>query len=225
MGIGSRLVTDLVAAAYDRALRRYARGRLLDLGCGKVPFYGVYRDRVDEATCVDWGGSVHASPYLDLEHDLTQPLPFDDGVFDTLLVSDVLEHIPNPEALFAEMARVLAPGGRMLLSVPFYYWLHEEPHDYYRYTAHALRRFVDRTDLRVIELEAYGGAPEVVTDVVAKCATSLPGVGGTLASLAQTLAGVFLQIPPGRRLSRLTRGKFPLGYLLVAEMPAGTRDA
>jgi SAM-dependent methyltransferase len=45
-------------------------------------------------------------------------LPFDDGTFDVTMCLDVLEHVFDPEALLAEIARVTAPGGRVILAVP-----------------------------------------------------------------------------------------------------------
>jgi 2-polyprenyl-3-methyl-5-hydroxy-6-metoxy-1,4-benzoquinol methylase len=94
VGIGSRLNADLVAAVYDRELRLHARGRLLDLGCGKVPLHDSYKDFVSGSVCVDWANTAHKNPHLDLECDLTQALPFADLEFETILLSDVLEHIP-----------------------------------------------------------------------------------------------------------------------------------
>lgn len=42
------------------------------------------------------------------------------------------------------------------MNVPFYHWLHETPHGYYRYTEFALRRFMDRCGTQLIQLEASG---------------------------------------------------------------------
>jgi hypothetical protein len=86
----SRLIVDIVAGFYDRCLKQYARGRLLDLGCGKVPLYGTYRELVTDVICVDWQNTLHNSPYLDQELDLTDDMPFDDNQFDTIILSDVL---------------------------------------------------------------------------------------------------------------------------------------
>lgn len=216
MGIASRLSSDLIAAAYGRELPLHARGKLLDLGCGKVPLYAVYRDLVSECTCVDWSNTAHKNEYLDHECDLTKPLPFRDGEFDTILLSDVLEHIPTPEALCREMARLLAPGGKLIMNVPFYYWLHEEPHDYYRYTEHALRRFVDLAGLRLVLLRATGGSPEVAADLLAKHLVYVPLIGKSLAELLQWTALRFVTTKAGRRISRSTSRIFPFGYFLVA---------
>ena len=149
VGIGSRLITDRIASLYDQHLPHCARGRLIDLGCGRVPLYGAYRRLVDDVTCVDWPQSVHTGVHLDLQADLSQPLPYADASFDTIILSDVLEHVPTPDALWSEMARLLAPGGQVLLNTPFLYGVHEAPHDYGRYTEYALRRFALQAGLEV----------------------------------------------------------------------------
>lgn len=223
VGVACRLAVDIVAGFYERHLPIHCRGRVVDLGCGKVPLYGAYRNRADEVTCVDWAGSLHRTSHLDLECDLTRPLPFEDARFDTIILSDVLEHIPTPGALWGEMSRILAPGGKLLLNVPFFYWLHEEPHDYYRYTGHALRRFSENVGLDVVSIEPLGGTPEVLADVIAKhLHGGLPLVGGLLARMAQGCARLLLSTRPGRRLSARTASKFPLGYFLVASKGGST---
>ena len=82
---------------------------------------------------------MHGTDYLDATADLNEGIPFPDASFDTVLSSSVFEHLRRPQFAFEETARVLASGGALILHVPFYYWLHEEPHDYYRYTEYALR--------------------------------------------------------------------------------------
>lgn len=221
VGVGSRLVADLVAARYDAALPRYARGRLADLGCGKVPLYGAYRGLVGSVTCIDWAASPHGALHLDCEADLSRPpLPFADASFDTLIVSDVLEHVPEPRRLWAEMARLLAPGGHALVNVPFLYGLHEEPHDYFRYTSFALERFAAQAGFEVIALDAVGGSVDVLGDLLAKHLARLPLAGPPLAAAVQALALAFGRGAVGARARRRTAVKFPLGYFMVCRRPA-----
>ena len=92
----SRIMADLVVEKYSQYIPEYACGRLLDLGCGKVPLYEIYKDHVDENTCVDWDNSDHGNLFLDLIADLTNPLPFSEEEFETVILSDVLEHLRNP---------------------------------------------------------------------------------------------------------------------------------
>jgi SAM-dependent methyltransferase len=216
VGVASRLFTNLVAGFYDRGIKEHARGRLLDLGCGFVPLYAAYKPYVAENVCVDWENTLHKNSYLDFGCDLTKPLPFEDSQFDTIILSDVLEHMPEPRDLWREMARVLTPGGKILLSVPFYYWLHEQPYDYYRYTEFALTRFVDDAGLSLVQLEPLGGSPEVLADLMAKMVHRMPLIGRGLAMAVQSTTGFFVGTGVGRKVSRRSGRTFPIGYFLVA---------
>jgi SAM-dependent methyltransferase len=213
----SWLMTKLVAAAYDRHLAEHARGRLVDLGCGTVPLYAAYRPLVSEVTCVDWSGNDASSRHLDIAHDLNQPLPLESARYDTAILSDVLEHIRRPEALLSEVSRILAPGGRLLLNVPFYYWLHEQPHDYFRYSEHALRSFVTDSGLSLLLLEGLGGAPEVMADVVSKHVGQVPALGQPFARLLQQSVWATARLGPVAKALRASSQRFPMGYFLVAE--------
>ena len=217
VGVGSRLITDLIAGFYDRGLREYARGKLLDLGCGSVPLYGAYRDHVTDIVCADWANTAHKTNHLDVECDLSLDLPFGDAEFDTILLSDVLEHVPEPKHLWGEMSRILRPGGRILMNVPFYYWLHETPYDYYRYTEFALRRFVENEGLALLLLEPIGGAPEVLADFLAKTVGRTRFVGRGIAVGIQGITGRFVRTSVGKKASRKSSRTFPLGYFLIAE--------
>jgi SAM-dependent methyltransferase len=165
----------------------------------------------------NWGNTLHDAAHVDFQADLTQPLPFENGAFDTIVLSDVLEHIPTPEALWKEMARILSANGKIILNVPFLYWVHEAPHDYYRYTQFALRRFVERAGLRLLLIQPVGGALEVLTDIFAKCVLRLPVAGRPLAITSQALMSWFSATKLGGRVMRSTGDHFPLGYFLIAE--------
>jgi SAM-dependent methyltransferase len=209
---GSWFFCQRVLGAYVEAITANARGRLLDAGCGDVPYYGLYRDRVDEVTCIDWPGSSHGALHVDVPVDLNGALPFADARFDTVLLTDVLEHIARPAALLGEIARVLAPGGRLVATVPFLYWVHEAPHDYFRYTQHGLRSLAATAGLAVVSLDAYGGYPDVVLDLAGKGV-----VRGTVAGRLHAGVGGWLSSRSAyRRLAQRTAAAFPLGFVLVA---------
>ncbi|HEY1722108.1 MAG TPA: class I SAM-dependent methyltransferase [Magnetospirillaceae bacterium] len=211
----SRVVAGCLIRHYQKAIEDYAAGRLLDLGCGYVPYYGIYRDRVDEAVCVDWAGTLHKSAFLDYEADLNRGLPFlDSDSFDTVLLTDVLEHIYRPAALVAETYRVLKSGGNLILGVPFLYWIHEDPYDYHRYTEFALRRLCTDAGFVVAQLTAYGGAPEVIADLGGKLLMAMHL--GRLCGVYAALCRMFLNLNAMRNLSARTAGHLPLGYVLVA---------
>jgi SAM-dependent methyltransferase len=212
VGLGSRFICTVFIDDYVRLIRSHASGALLDCGCGDVPYYDIYSDNVSETICIDWESTFHGTDHIDQYVDLNGPLPFDDGSFDTVLLMDVLEHVAKPDLLVAEISRILRPGGVLLSSTPFFYWLHEQPHDYYRYTEFALRRFCDDNGLSVLELEPYGSYPDVMLDLLNKWL-----VRGEVASR------VFLAFCRALRRTRLyhrlrasTKQSFPLGYCLAA---------
>ena len=217
VSVASRLICDAVARLYDLHIKDHCRGNLLDLGCGKVPLYGAYKDFVQEITCVDWGATTHGLTFVDFECDLSRPLPFSAGEFDTVILSDVLEHVPEPAQLWSEISRILRTGGKCLLSVPFFYWIHEEPFDYYRYTEYALRRFAERTGFRVVLLESLGGIPEVLADLLAKGIAPVPLLGRCFAITFQAIVQCFGSTGFGKRISGRTSRDFPFGYFMVVE--------
>lgn len=217
--IPSRLAADIVAHHYQEYLKLYASGNLADLGCGKVPLYAAYKDYVKSNTCVDWENTLNKNPFIDQHCDLNGSLPFGDQEFDTILLSDVLEHISEPENLWLEMGRILKPGGNLILNVPFFYKIHEIPHDYYRYTEFALRRFAKNGGFRIVLLKPMGGIPEILADLTAKTIVNLPVMGKVLAEIIQRIARVFVKTGFGRRLSEKTSVQYPLGYFMVLEKP------
>ena len=201
----SRLVGDIVAEVYAGALSTYARGHLLDLGCGKVPLYGIYRSFVANTTCVDWQESLHATRHADLLVDLNAACPLPDDTFDTILCTDVIEHLKYPGRLFHDAARMLKPAGHLILGTPYLYPLHEMPHDYFRCSASALELMSRDAGLSVAELVAYGGYRQVLGVLLAKRLERVP----LLSSLIPRIA--LMKRTPAR-----ANTPYPLGYLLVA---------
>ncbi len=193
------------------------------MGCGHVPLYGVYRDIVKETICIDWGNSLHPSIHLDFEVDLGAKLPFEDGSFDTILLTDVLEHLAEPASSLCESARILRVGGKLIIGVPFFYWVHEEPNDYHRFTEFALQRMCKLSGLNVVELNIYGGLPEIFCDLTAKGLEFLPRPLRAVVRPFQIAVSLLDATWPVRKISEWSKPSFPLGYVLVAEKrPQGT---
>jgi 2-polyprenyl-3-methyl-5-hydroxy-6-metoxy-1,4-benzoquinol methylase len=59
-------------------------------------------------------------------------MPFADTTFDTIISSDVVEHLWNPLGIMTDLTRVLKTGGNLIVGTPFNYWLREAPNDYFR---------------------------------------------------------------------------------------------
>lgn len=87
-----------------------------------TPLYAALRERFTSVTGSEYLGSGWSPGRVDdrgVRHESMTGLSFDDNQFDYLLSFDVFEHIPTPRQAFTECARVLAPGGALLFSVPF----------------------------------------------------------------------------------------------------------
>lgn len=130
-----------------------ASGRVLDVGCADR-----WVERALSPQCSylaldypDTGAAIyHARPHV---YATASALPLANDCIDTALLLEVTEHLADPDLALAEVARVLRPGGRLLLSMPFLYPIHDAPHDYQRFTEHGLRRRVEAAGLKIESLE------------------------------------------------------------------------
>lgn len=197
-------------------LRRAAHGRVLDVGCGTMPFRR-HLERLPAVTGYDSLDVEARAPGVTFIASVERMTPVPDGAYDTVLCSEVLEHVPDPWSGLQEIRRVLRPCGVLLLSVPFLARLHEEPHDYFRYTEHALREALRRLEFDVDEVVVTGSVfsfmGHQISSLIVPGSLGIPGVE-QLAFAINAAAVVF----PCRMLDALfpARRKFPLGYVVVA---------
>lgn len=152
----------------NRAIRRalaalapQASGRLLDVGCGHKPYLSLFKPYISSYTGVDVPLSIHGMASIDAGASALA-LPFRSAQFETVLATEVMEHVPAPSDMLSEIARVLTPGGVLILSVPFHEPLHELPYDFYRYTHIALTELLEREGLKVEAIERRGGTIAVL---------------------------------------------------------------
>jgi SAM-dependent methyltransferase len=214
LGIGSRLIASLTAEAYTKYIPQYCKGILADIGCGNVPLYEYYKPYINDVITIDWEDTFHKNDYLDITHDLNiSPIPnIEADYFDCVICSDVLEHIYQPDNLIVEFHRIIKPGGILLLNVPFYYWVHEAPHDYYRYTNYTLKRKLEQFCFDIIELQPLGGALAAWIDITSKC------LCGT--KIGKIPAVVLQKIATCKAIKNLLTYKsdvFPLAYFIIAK--------
>lgn len=124
-------------------------GRLLDVGYGTKPYIGLF-------SCTEYIGLEYASERA-LKAGIADYyyngdlFPFPDNSFDSLLCSQVLEHVFYPEKFISEMYRVLKAGGKLLLTVPFFWDEHEQPLDYARYTSYGMITLLTSQGFEIVE--------------------------------------------------------------------------
>lgn len=138
---------------------------VLDLGCGERP----YRDLFGAARVIGLDIATEgASP--DVLADATA-LPLAAACCDLVFSSQVIEHVRDPRRMVQECARVLKPGGHLVLSGPFWWPLHEEPHDYWRFTRHGMAELLRAAGLQPLAITPDTGA---LTLAAVACIEALP---------------------------------------------------
>jgi SAM-dependent methyltransferase len=204
-----------------RAVAPQARGRLLDVGCGDKPYEAWFRPFVSAYVGVEHGDTfastaagVRGRP--DVVYN-GGTLPFRDGSFDTVLSVQVLEHTPHPAALMAEMSRVLAPDGLLILTAPFQFRLHEQPHDYFRYSPHGLRQLCADVGLEVFETVPQGSLWTVIGH---KLNSTLSLRVARVGQLAQVMGKLGHEAPQGQGVRWWT---LPVVGPMVVGIAAGAR--
>jgi len=206
---GSQHIAQLQVRAVTALLRTHVSGRVLEAGCGLLPYFGVYRDQCDDVLAVDHRPGL---PFTDAEVDLCASWPWNAASFDTILVLDVLAHARDPFLLLSEAASALRPGGKLILSTPFNYWISAYPDEYFRFTDTALRGLMENNGLEILHLESYGGRADVLLDTLNKGAT-----GRWQNRLFRLFRWIVLRSRWYRKCNSRTRVTYPLGYTLVAE--------
>jgi len=124
-------------------------GRILDVGCGSKPYAGLFSADDYVGLEIDTPES-RANKRADYFYD-GKVFPFPDQGFDAVVCNQVLEHVFTPDLFLGEVSRVLKPGGRLLLTVPFVWDEHEQPWDYARYTSFGLKSLLETNGLEVVE--------------------------------------------------------------------------
>lgn len=150
------LIFSLVNPAVKQRLRRYATGKLVDIGCGSKPYKDMASTYVQTHTGVDHQDCIHGKSCIDII-GTAYSIPLDSESYDTALCTDVLEHLEEPLLAISEAGRILKPGGYAIYTVPFFWHLHEEPRDFYRYTKYGLRYLFEKSGFEVVEITPLSG--------------------------------------------------------------------
>jgi SAM-dependent methyltransferase len=138
-------------------LSHYITGKTLDIGAGEVDRYGRYfktseyiRMEQSPVNGIDVVGSAYE-------------IPFPDNTFDSIVCTQVFEHLAYPERAVKEIRRVLKKGGCVLVTVPQVTPLHEVPYDYFRYTNYGLQALFE--DFECMEMKRCGNYHAVLAQL------------------------------------------------------------
>ena len=138
-----RRLSAAVALASTRA-----RGVLLDVGCGQKPYAAVFRPHVSRYIGMDYSPAAgYRGNVADVCGDVAA-IPIATASVDTVLCTEVLEHVSDPDAVVREIARVLRPSGVVICTAPFVYPVHDL-YDFFRYSPGTVAALMRRHGLTV----------------------------------------------------------------------------
>jgi SAM-dependent methyltransferase len=142
----------------------HARGRLLDYGSGGQPYRRLFETRCDAYIAADVAVYGNLVPELHLKPN--EAIPCADASFDTVLASQTLEHVPDPDFYVSECARVIRSGGTLILTAPMQWRHHETPYDYFRYTRFGIQLLLERHGFILESIKSTGGAMALLGQIL-----------------------------------------------------------
>jgi len=185
-------------------------GRVLDVGGGRI------RGRFRPSAHAHWV-VADIAPALgpDVVADVTA-LPFCDGAFDAIKLTEVLEHVPDPASALAECRRVLREGGHLVATVPFLERLHGDPSDFGRYTEAMWRRLLAGARLEPLTIAPQGGYFTHLAGLLRFLVLRAPAGLRHLGYCAFPALDAMASLDRTRRLASSDFSAFVGGYLIVA---------
>lgn len=206
-------------AAIEDAVERFAQSLpdgawVLDGGAGEGQYKHFFKRQKYIGVDLGIGDKNWNYSTLDACADLGA-LPFADATFDAAISIVTLEHVCQPAQVIVEMARVLKPGGKLLLVAPHQWEEHQQPHDYYRYTRFGLRHLLEQARFEDLTITPVGGIFRLLSRRLLMSAGALPPGLNVLFLIWVAIPAVVLPIlDPFDKLRNST-----LGYICSARKP------
>lgn len=205
-----------------------AGARVLDAGAGQCQYKHLFAHTHYEAQdFAQYGGTdqgplaeTWSYPSLDYVCDITS-IPVDDCSFDAVILTEVLEHVPDPISAIRELCRVTRPGGRLFISAPLTGGIHQEPYHFYGgFSPYFYKHYLEAFDCEIVQIQPLGGLLKHIAQEVHRVGRTIEGAGDPLTPEHHH---VLMQWLP-RLLSRLDEKyfieQFTVGYLVEARKKA-----
>lgn len=140
-----------------------AKGVLLDYGCGGQPYRQLFSSRVTRYIGADVAQSRNTKVDIDLVPGHSVALP--DQSVDTVLSTQVLEHVPDFNFYLSDCWRLLKPHGVLILTVPMQWRHHEVPYDFWRFTRHGITHALSHHGFTIKDLTPCGGVYALIGQI------------------------------------------------------------
>lgn len=191
----------------------FAKGKLLDIGCGNKPYQSLFIHHIRQYIGLD-----KYAPHADIKEDINSANIALQS-FDTILSTQVLEHVPDPNLFLQKISKLLKKNGIVIITAPLVAALHEEPNDYYRFTKYALQNLFTKNGLQILILKEEGDWISSTTTMSAfylesTCNRYLLRYPKKIIIAGLMLFGTLLSLLP----ARFTKQKqYPMNYLVIAK--------
>jgi SAM-dependent methyltransferase len=152
-----RVLYNQLSNALADAAASHATGRLIDIGCGDKPWSAIFAPHVIEHIGVDHQAPSGSEPR---EVDIVAgaySVPLPDESADTILLTEVLEHLEEPVRALEEAHRLLRPGGAVILTTPLIFPVHGAPRDFFRYAPDGIRYVMREAGFNGIAVQPLSG--------------------------------------------------------------------
>ncbi len=200
-------------------LQKHCKGRCLDAGAGRM----AYRETIESVTSEYIPMDIKPRKGLHVAGSVLD-IPWQENTFDSILCMQVLEHVPEPQKAVIEFHRCLKPGGVLILSVPHLAYLHNEPHDYFRYTKHGIRFLLEQTGFTVDTIVPAGGLfsflGHIPSMLFKAIAYPIPIVNRVIVSLNSLYSRLLSAVDAKVEKKKL----FALNYIAVAYKNADSKN-
>ena len=140
---------------------KYISGKTLDLGAGSAKYRNIIKQKASEYITFDMVDGEN----IDVVGSVFD-LPFNDEEFDTIISTQVLEHVEKPWIMIKEIHRVLKKDGHCILTAPFLGPYHADPYDYFRYTKEGIKSLFKNQGFQIVECKAYGKVFTVLSEFI-----------------------------------------------------------
>ncbi len=141
--------------------RLLVKGKVLDVGCGRKPYKHLFEYSEYIGVDVENEAHPHKEEEIDVIYD-GRVLPFTDNSFDTVICSQVLEHVFEPADFLQELNRVCKTGGILILTVPFMWGEHEQPNDAMRYSSFGIKHSLECQGFEIVVQRKLTGGKAVL---------------------------------------------------------------
>ncbi len=200
--------------------RHFDNYTVLDLGCGNKPFRRLFPMGINYIG-IDFSSKTSA----DILHDLRGGIPIANSSADIVILSEALEHLPDPFHILSEVERILKPGGYLFISTPFALPIHGRPYDFFRFTEYFYRGLEKQYGLRLVQMKYSNTIFSTPLLLILNILIPLPLIPYQLKQAFSMLVNIIvavgdalvegiIKIAGKDRLASFARS-FPLGYAVL----------